>query len=188
MDDDDDDLDVAEFERAEFESLLQRLQKHGSDHIHQLGRFSGEGYMHTYATSARILRVILQLGADVNQRDARKKTPLMYAVQSRHANVKATRILLDNHADLHLSDMHGNTAWDYAISKQRPSREILLLLLGRGGMPSIFFLPRSSDPIVEFLRVHINLITLCVPFSAPRFKDKKWLPRELIRSLRDYLS
>jgi len=110
----------------------------------------------------------------------------MHAVKSVHANGKATNVLLDNNADVHLVDMDGRTAWDYTICHQRPSREIMLLLLRRGAI-SLMTLSRRSDSVYDHLLVHLQLFLLCVNLSVPRFKYKTRLSRDCIRRLREFL-
>lgn len=182
-----DDPDVAEFELSELQGLVRGVEKHGRGHIHQLDRFSGEGCMHTYATSLKLLKALLRLGGDVNHRDIQNRTPLMHAVMSVHSNLKAAKLLVDNNAGLLLADVDGYTAWDYAINHPQPSREIILLLLGRGAKPLLRDLSRIPSVVSEWLNDYVNLLVLCVSPCIPRFYQCVRLSTDCIRRLRHYL-
>jgi ankyrin repeat protein len=70
--------------------------------------------------------MILDKGVDVNLQDGIKETPLMIA--SRQGSVAAVRELLKRGADKSLTNVHGQTALDFA--RTRNDQEIIALLSG----------------------------------------------------------
>lgn len=67
------------------------------------------------------VRVLLDAGADVNLRDVRGMTPLMFAVATDHPNHDIIRLLLAHHADTAAKSKAGETALDWALKFQQPA-------------------------------------------------------------------
>jgi len=169
-----------EDEQFELNRVLLIVKRRGNDCIHELSKFSGEGYMHTHSTNASVFRMLLQRGGDINQRDSRDRTPLISVVRSPRGNLRATKFLLDNNADVRIKDASGLTVWDYAVMKQS-SRPILLLLLGQGAVSL-----KEFRKVPKSLRMHIILMILCIPLEISRLQQF-WLSKDCISRLREYL-
>jgi len=73
---------------------------------------------------------LLHAGAEVNVRDSRGLTPLMFAVAVDHAQPEIVRTLLGAHADPNLKDNTGETALDWAAKFGNP--EVLASLRAAG--------------------------------------------------------
>jgi uncharacterized protein len=61
-----------------------------------------------------MVRDLLQAGADVNARDSRELTPLIFAVATEYPDPRIIRTLLDAEADVNARDNMGETALDWA--------------------------------------------------------------------------
>jgi ankyrin repeat protein len=68
-----------------------------------------------------LVRLLLDAGANVNDRDVRKMTPLMNAVATDHAEARTIRLLLERGADLNARDRDGLSAGDWARKNNNPS-------------------------------------------------------------------
>ena len=67
---------------------------------------------------------LVEIGVDVNKKDERGKTPLMYAIFFKQTEIVA--YLIRNGADYRAEDSRGNTIEDYA--KKSKSEEIIKLV------------------------------------------------------------
>lgn len=67
---------------------------------------------------------LVEIGVDVNKKDERGKTPLMYAILFKQTEIVA--YLIRNGADYRAEDSRGNTIEDYA--KKSNSEEIIKLV------------------------------------------------------------
>ena len=67
---------------------------------------------------------LVEIGIDVNKKDERGKTPLMYAILFKQTEIVA--YLIRNGADYRAEDSRGNTIEDYA--KKSNSEEIIKLV------------------------------------------------------------
>jgi ankyrin repeat protein len=74
----------------------------------------------------RIVRLLLDAGAEVNQVDNAGKTPLIHAAERLDAAM--CRLLLDGGADASVRDQEGCTAWDYIRMAREPLIELEALL------------------------------------------------------------
>jgi ankyrin repeat protein len=94
--------------------------------LHLVGRVT--------ATSAELVQALLGKGADVNARDSRGWTPLMWAAASGH--VEIVKLLIEHADDVNLRDTHkhneGHTARMHTYHL-----EILTLLLQHGADPNL---------------------------------------------------
>ena len=61
----------------------------------------------------KIVRVLLDTGADVNATDGAKKTPLHFAATKGHVDV--AKVLIQNGADVNCVDKYKSTALHYAV-------------------------------------------------------------------------
>jgi len=68
-----------------------------------------------------VVKALLDAGADVNARDMRKMTALMFAVARNHQNRSVIRMLLDHGADPALQSDAGETAADWARKIAAPA-------------------------------------------------------------------
>lgn len=64
--------------------------------------------------SPALVQTLLDAGADVNAKDSRNMTPLMFAVATNHQNPAVIRMLIDRGADLTVQSNVGETAADWA--------------------------------------------------------------------------
>ena len=71
-----------------------------------------------------LVRVFLELGANINQRDLYDRTALIAACLG--DNIDVVRILLDHGADATIVDNNGNTA--LSIAERKQYKEIIALL------------------------------------------------------------
>ncbi len=72
------------------------------------------------ANSARITKLLLQHGADVNARDAKGQTPLIILADWHGFGLKITQLLIQHGADVDAKDNKGQTALDYAGDPDQP--------------------------------------------------------------------
>ena len=79
-----------------------------------------------------IVRVLLDAGAQVNARDVRGMTPLLFAVSSEDQNAEVVRLLLAKSADRALKDASGEDALAWARKFNSPA---VLKLLGAKSAP-----------------------------------------------------
>ena len=82
--------------------------------------------------SAKLVRMLLDAGAEVNERDKQGRTPLMYAAKKSDADI--VTVLLKAGADVNARDAEGNTAFIYA-SGGNHANEIMPILLAAGADP-----------------------------------------------------
>ena len=80
--------------------------------------------------SPEVAAALLEAGAEVNAKDIRGMTPLMFAVASDVADPRVVTLLLDRKADREIKSRDGETALDWARKFGNP--EVLRLL---GGLP-----------------------------------------------------
>lgn len=94
-----------------------------------------------YYARTPLVEALLGLGADVNARDSRGRTALMYAAGGDAATSKLIHYLVAKGAEAAAKDVRGDTALD--LARQRGRREIILAL---GGKPAavIDVIPKSD--------------------------------------------
>jgi len=76
--------------------------------------------------SPALIQTLLDAGADVNAKDSRNMTPLMFAVATNHQNPAVIRMLIDRGADLTVQSNVGETAADWARKLGAPAALQLL--------------------------------------------------------------
>ena len=112
-----------------------------------------------------IVRMLLEAGADINQRDANEITPLIIAITNNHPDV--ARDLIDSGADIKAVDWYGRTALWAAVETRNmdvdnatfvnsidraPFLDLIQVLLERGADPNVR--TKEVPPIRrEFLRI-----------------------------------
>jgi ankyrin repeat protein len=112
-----------------------------------------------------IVRMLLEAGADINQRDANEITPLIIAITNNHPDV--ARDLIDRGADIKAVDWYGRTALWAAVETRNmdvdnatfvnsidraPFLDLIQVLLERGADPNVR--TKEVPPIRrEFLRI-----------------------------------
>ncbi len=92
---------------------IRRLVKEGAD-LNEPSGVNGWTPLHHAIHKNQIgsVRVLLELGADVNARVPHSVTPLMMAAGYGYDPI--VRLLLEHNADPTIKDVHGETAIDYA--------------------------------------------------------------------------
>jgi len=84
-----------------------------------------------------MVRDLLKAGADVNARDSRKLTPLMFAVSTEAQNPEIVRTLIAAGADVNLYSATGETALDWAEKFSYP--EVIAALKQAGAIRGIAY-------------------------------------------------
>ena len=105
-------------------------------------RWSSGGRLHSAVESRNdfVLRTLLNLGADIEEKDPEGRTPLSYSAGGRYG-LKVFELLLDQGAMVDTLDASGRTPLSYAAGSW-DGLEISKLLLDRGAMADT---PDSSD-------------------------------------------
>jgi ankyrin repeat protein len=85
-----------------------------------LGKFTALILASTYGP-AETVRALLDAGAEVNAKDIRGMTPLMYAVTSDHAEAAIVKLLLARGADVTVKSAAGETVADWARKSNAPA-------------------------------------------------------------------
>ncbi|RFU27758.1 hypothetical protein B7463_g8575, partial [Scytalidium lignicola] len=106
----------------------------------------------------RLLKLLIQHGANIDAIDANKTSPLIYAAQL--GNIECAKYLLDHGADISLADYSERSAFIYAIDYNQI--EIVRLLLERGvklhgteqGEQAPLFRALDNDSVVKLLLEH----------------------------------
>ncbi|MCC6367401.1 MAG: ankyrin repeat domain-containing protein [Bryobacterales bacterium] len=93
----------------------------------------------------RVLKALLDAGADVNRKDVRGMTALMFAVASDTARPETVRLLLDRGADASVKSGAGETALDWAGKFGNP--RIISILGGQISEKKSGVLPASAPAI-----------------------------------------
>ena len=113
---------------------LRMLLSAGTWDLSQKGGRDGQGALSMAAGSgnAECVRMLLEAGADVEERDNRRRTPLMCAAQAGHSG--AAQVLLAAGADVHAQDYAGMPPLMFAA--MFASLDNVGLLLDAGADPS----------------------------------------------------
>ena len=92
---------------------------------------------------ASVVKTLLDARADVNAREARGMTPLMYAAATDHADLEVVRMLIASGADLAVKSNAGETALDWA--QKGGTTELSALLLKAGAPATVTRAPSIPD-------------------------------------------
>jgi ankyrin repeat protein len=85
--------------------------------------------------SPEVVKTLLDAGADINAKDSRNMTPLMFAVATSHQNPAVIRMLIDRGADLTVQSNVAETAADWARKLGAPAG-LELLKVARAADPA----------------------------------------------------
>lgn len=173
-------LDCVEWEMYEEEYIKQSINYRGPDIIHRRDPL-GDSFIHTYASSLYLTRLLLSYGANVNEIGFNNMTPLMDSILSTHVNTRAVQFLLDSGADPNIINNHGMSACDYALSVYEEDRDITMLFLRRN-----LITPLTSINMPELWK-YVYLYLFCVPLCVPRTHKLYWLNLDCIRLLGTFL-
>ena len=119
---------------------------------------------------ARMARLLIDHGADVNATDANGATPLMWSAYSDYAIPDTTRVLLDTGAKLNARNQAGESAITWA--RRRGDTAIVRLLVGRGAedVPSPVEMPQSKPARPPADKAAERAVALLQQSAAPFFK------------------
>jgi ankyrin repeat protein len=95
--------------------------------------------------SPELIQTLLDAGADINAKDSRSMTPLMFAVATNHQNRAVIKTLIDRGADLTVQSNVGETAADWARKVGAPAG-IELLKVSR---PAESSTPLPAQPTTD---------------------------------------
>ena len=87
-----------------------------------------------YTENAKLNRMLLDKGANVNERNDHKQTSLHKAIQP--GNAAIAQLLIDYGADVNALDGLGHSPLSYAFLYDQPDKEIIDLLLRHGANPN----------------------------------------------------
>jgi ankyrin repeat protein len=85
-----------------------------------LGKFTALNLASTYGP-AELVKTLLDAGADINEKDIRGMTPLMYAISTDRQDAALIKILLARGADVNAKSVAGETAADWARKSGAPA-------------------------------------------------------------------
>lgn len=100
------------------------------------------------ASNSEVVRLLVAAGADIHQKDADDRLPLMYACG--RGNLDAVQTLLEMGADVNARDMHGVTPLILAIEPGHV--EVARLLLEKGADPG-YRHPKTGGAALHFTAV-----------------------------------
>lgn len=79
-----------------------------------------------YEPNIEIIKLLIENGADVNQTNEHKSTPLHYAVELKNKGTEIIKLLIDKGADVNAKDSAGNTPLHCAVSNSLENTKILI--------------------------------------------------------------
>ena len=179
-----DDPDVEEYENQQLNRISTAVFSK-SRNIDSLF-VNGKAYLHFVAESPRLSDALLGWGANVNILDTSGRSPLMYAVKSKHLYSKnAISLLIEKGSDVNIRDISGNTALDYAICNNTETGKFGTLMLLKHGANE--FSRKHNTNLIEFLNNHIILLVMCIPLACVREHKPIWMPKDLLRLLKTFI-
>lgn len=108
------------------------------------------------------VRLLLAHGADVNAKDGRSRTPLMFAAGGDGANRATIRMLLAKGADPKAKDVREETALDMAL--YRGKADVIKALGGDPARRTVLKAPHGdASPLKESLQRAVNLLDAAGP-------------------------
>jgi ankyrin repeat protein len=137
---------------------VEILLDHGSEKKYAL--ISAASHDHI-----EIVKLLLDLGVDINARDNKDRTALMCA--SRSGNKETVEFLLDKGAEINVINNEGYSALLYAAENSHPilhREKVIELLLERGADPNISI--KGLTPLMMVSRFNINIVKLLLDHGA----------------------
>jgi ankyrin repeat protein len=135
-------------------SAILRLGANPNDNVRHLTLVSSPLACAALHGDLDTMRVLLDHGADVNQKASRKLTALMMAAASERTDSAGLRLLLEHGAEIDARDDQGRTALDWALLKGDTEASVFLREKGARAMapaaaaPAPFATPRSAREAV----------------------------------------
>ena len=97
-----------------------------------------------------VVKALIDAGADVNAKEARGMTPLMYAIATDHGDLEIVKTLIARGADLEAKTLDGETAADWA--HKSGATPVPALLKPAGGKATAPAPPALPEPAATTLR------------------------------------
>uniref|UniRef100_A0A6G6ADN6 Ankyrin repeat-containing protein n=1 Tax=Borely moumouvirus TaxID=2712067 RepID=A0A6G6ADN6_9VIRU len=116
----------------------------------------------------KVIKFLIGIGLDVNDKDLCGKTPLMYLLENVETtksidrnNIQCLKLLLNKGADINRSDYSNNTVFNYLIkSKNKQTLRILEILLISGLNPTTCLMKTMFDVNINKDRSIINMLLI----------------------------
>ncbi|AAC96615.1 hypothetical protein PBCV1_A247R [Paramecium bursaria Chlorella virus 1] len=123
--------------------------------------------------NSKVIELLLKHGANVDYKDEKKKTPLMYAVEC-GGSFENTKLLVEKGADIHAEDHDDCNALCYAMCYDYPKFAILKYLLDNGIRIKHCHLDRDNIQLVELFVKYNSFVDV-----ATEFIDLLWSVEDL---------
>lgn len=103
---------------------IEKLLNYGAAHTSHNQYDSGDTPLHyaSYIGNLNVVLLLVDYGAEIDQLNSKKMTPLMYSIQKGH--LKLAKKLIDLKADPTIKDLYGDSALHWAI-KSGVSRDFI---------------------------------------------------------------